>query len=165
MKESLETLVKEISILVKQLYSNKDVKKKKFLSLTKQKTPETTWGPLNKHSKPWPFSSSVTIALSWRNKSCRVHQGYLARFFHTSLKLWCALQDEQKGKKKKKKRIWSKNSHSEGHFIKSDELKKNKITWRKAKYGQKLLPPHMDGPFTASNRKLLGLRMPSSRIC
>ena len=42
MKESLETLVKEISILVKQLYSNKDVKKKKFLSLTKQKTPETT---------------------------------------------------------------------------------------------------------------------------
>ena len=30
MKESLETLVKEISILVKQLYSNKDVKKKNF---------------------------------------------------------------------------------------------------------------------------------------
>lgn len=48
--------------------------------------------------------------------------------------------------KKGEREIWSKSSLSEGHFIRSDKLKKNKITWRKARYGPILLSTHVEGP-------------------
>lgn len=39
-----------------------------------------------------------------------------------------------------------KNGSFKGHFIISDQLKKNKITRRKAKYGPILFSSHVEGP-------------------
>lgn len=115
-----------------------------ILNKTKPSPPETSRGPWNEHGKAWPLSSSVTVTLHRRHKSCRAPQGYFARLL-THLYNFDVLSKikEEKGLGGGGREAWC--FWRSLYKIKWIE-KKGKIKQRKAMFGQMLHSIHRDKP-------------------